>query len=436
MQTLLTVNILCYNAEKNIISTIKSIAKIRNKNIKIVIFDDCSQDKSVKTVEQLKKNDSRIFLIKNKKNIGVGNLRNLALKKTNSKYVMYVDAGDIVIYQSLKILIKRLEGKKNNFDFGIVNFTSEKPEHKCMKFNGKIINSVNLIKQIEKKNIENFRTVSWRYIVLSSFIKKKNIRFTANNRKIEDVEFISGIISKAKKIFNFNINLVHQKFYKNSLTETSGAKIKFTDLYYAWNAGKNILNNAKIADKEIFNFNCKLIKKMIDPHLPSVLFFSLADMKKIYSLSIRKKILKNNLDKENEFIISIFNKPKLEFELLKNKYLDYLKKKITKKNNLIIYCYSFWSTVLCKYLLRKKIKIKNILDSNKLFNNSFQEDLNLNIFSPSVFFKKNKNIKELNFYIIHRSKYIYYEIKDNLVKFGVNKKKIIYINFNDIFFKL
>jgi len=184
MQTLLTVNILCYNAEKNIISTIKSITKIKKKNIKIVIFDDYSQDKSVKAVEQLKKDDSRIFLIKNKKNIGVGNLRNLALKKTNSKYVMYVDAGDIVIYKSLKILIKRLENKKNNFDFGIVNFTSEKPEHKCMKFNGKIINSVNLIKQIEKKNIENFRTVSWRYIVLSSFIKKKNIKFTANNKKI------------------------------------------------------------------------------------------------------------------------------------------------------------------------------------------------------------------------------------------------------------
>ena len=40
MQTLLTVNILCYNAEKNIISTIKSITKIKKKNIKIVIFDD------------------------------------------------------------------------------------------------------------------------------------------------------------------------------------------------------------------------------------------------------------------------------------------------------------------------------------------------------------------------------------------------------------
>ena len=72
MQTLLTVNILCYNAEKNIISTIKSITKIKKKNIKIVIFDDYSQDKSVKAVEQLKKDDSRIFLIKNKKNIGVG----------------------------------------------------------------------------------------------------------------------------------------------------------------------------------------------------------------------------------------------------------------------------------------------------------------------------------------------------------------------------
>ena len=69
METLLTINILCYNAEKNIISTIKSIAKIRKKNIKIVIFDDCSQDESVKAVEQLKKDDSRIFLIKSKKNI-------------------------------------------------------------------------------------------------------------------------------------------------------------------------------------------------------------------------------------------------------------------------------------------------------------------------------------------------------------------------------
>jgi hypothetical protein len=35
MQTLLTVNILCYNAEKNIISTIKSITRIKKKILKL-----------------------------------------------------------------------------------------------------------------------------------------------------------------------------------------------------------------------------------------------------------------------------------------------------------------------------------------------------------------------------------------------------------------
>ena len=83
MKTILSINILNYNNYINLKKTLKSLASLRHLEIELLIFDDNSKDKSIQIAKEFKKKDSRIKIYKVKKNLGVGNLRNLAL--TNVK---------------------------------------------------------------------------------------------------------------------------------------------------------------------------------------------------------------------------------------------------------------------------------------------------------------------------------------------------------------
>ena len=59
-----------YNAQKTIKTTIRSIQNQNMSDIEILLIDDFSKDQSIKTIEELQNEDSRIKLLKNKQNRG------------------------------------------------------------------------------------------------------------------------------------------------------------------------------------------------------------------------------------------------------------------------------------------------------------------------------------------------------------------------------
>ena len=78
----------CYNVEKFIHKSIKSILLQSYKNFELIIFDDASKDQTLKVIKSFK--DKRIKFFKNKKHLGLGKSRMLTEKelevlKKNSK---------------------------------------------------------------------------------------------------------------------------------------------------------------------------------------------------------------------------------------------------------------------------------------------------------------------------------------------------------------
>ena len=65
-----SVIIALFNSEKTIKTAIRSIQNQNEKEIEIIIIEDCSNDNSLKKIEEMEKEDSRIKIIKNKKNRG------------------------------------------------------------------------------------------------------------------------------------------------------------------------------------------------------------------------------------------------------------------------------------------------------------------------------------------------------------------------------
>ena len=108
MKKILSINILNYNNYINLRNTLESLISIKYFKIEILIFDDNSKDKSLKIAKEFKKIDCRIKIYKVKKNVGVGNLRNLALKLCKGHYLMFVDSGDEIYSKNIDSSIEIL----------------------------------------------------------------------------------------------------------------------------------------------------------------------------------------------------------------------------------------------------------------------------------------------------------------------------------------
>ena len=82
----------CYNSEKFIETSIKSVLDQKYMNWELIVWDDASTDN---TLNQIKKfNDKRIKLFSNKIHYGLGKSRISAIKKLNGSLISILDSDD------------------------------------------------------------------------------------------------------------------------------------------------------------------------------------------------------------------------------------------------------------------------------------------------------------------------------------------------------
>jgi len=91
----ISIVIALYNAEPFIQNAILSIQNQNFDDIEIIIIDDFSSDNSVNKVEEIMKNDPRIFLYKNEENLGTLYTKTKGIMLSKGKYVMILDQDDV-----------------------------------------------------------------------------------------------------------------------------------------------------------------------------------------------------------------------------------------------------------------------------------------------------------------------------------------------------
>ena len=115
----ITVIIPIYNGEKIIKSSIRSIQNQNMTDIEIIIINDFSEDNTSKIIEELKKEDPRIKLINNDKNMGTLYSRSIAVLQAKGKYILAFDHDDFFFDEGLFDALYD-EAEEGNFD--IVSF--------------------------------------------------------------------------------------------------------------------------------------------------------------------------------------------------------------------------------------------------------------------------------------------------------------------------
>ena len=117
----LSVIIPIFNCEKTIIQTIRSVQNQNISDIEIILVNDHSNDNSLKIIEELHKEDPRIIIINNNKNMGTLYSRCIGVLSTKGNYIFSLDNDDMFFDEDLFDYIYK-KAKERNFD--IIGFKS------------------------------------------------------------------------------------------------------------------------------------------------------------------------------------------------------------------------------------------------------------------------------------------------------------------------
>lgn len=219
-----------YNKELYLEDCINSLV---NQNINLILVDDKSTDRSLDILRHYKNKYENIKLIKNNKNLGVSESRNIGIDCCKTKYVGFVDADDTVedgFFNYLNENAKKCDypdivrGNFKLYEYDI--FTNKKVLQKqgSMPY----FKNKNLVKN--KDDFLAYETISCcNKIFKKSFLDKGFL-----NLSYEDEEFTLRNIIKSKSIlyldelsycYNMDIGMHYKKNNNKSLNFLSLFKI-------------------------------------------------------------------------------------------------------------------------------------------------------------------------------------------------------------------
>ena len=144
---MISVIIPVYNANNTIKYAIRSAQNQKFINIEIILVNDFSEDNSLEIIEEMQKEDKRIKIINNNKNMGVLYSRSIAVLSAKGKYIFPLDNDDMFLVNDILDIIYN-EAERQNYD--IICFTSiDSPSYDLNKLHAK----ENYFTRLRKKNM-------------------------------------------------------------------------------------------------------------------------------------------------------------------------------------------------------------------------------------------------------------------------------------------
>lgn len=256
-----------YNVEKFLVQCLDSIFNqpyYHSVIHEVICINDGSSDNSFSILKEYSIKFSNLVLI-NQRNKGLGASRNLGIKKSSGKFLLFLDSDDWFVENSF-FHFYNLLNLNNNFDF---------IEFKTQVFH----DSNSLISEYNPSNFclqgpqsgELFLSSSPK-ILLTAWSKLWNRNFVVSNKLLfsegvyfEDVKFSISAYLFAKNAFFINEVIYSYRLREGSITKNKVSKKLLTDFYTY-----RIFYLHNIVTK----FSLKLSKSKIKDEISSALFRS------------------------------------------------------------------------------------------------------------------------------------------------------------------
>lgn len=217
-----------YNAAKYIERCFDSLKNQTYTNWEAIVIDDASTDESKEITEKLTSGDKRFKFTSLKKNLGVSNVRNLALSEINGKYTAFLDSDDYWEKDMLEEMVKKAE--ETDCDIVQCRYIYDYPGGRQVLPKGAFDRDVELGRADMKKVYFKMATGINMNHVCMKLIKSDvigDIRFNTELKTAEDLEFCVRLFSKISKYCFLNKAMYHYCRNEDSLTGKGlGAKEK------------------------------------------------------------------------------------------------------------------------------------------------------------------------------------------------------------------
>lgn len=320
--TVVSVIVPVYNAEKYIKTCIESIINQTYKNLEIIIINDGSTDNTEKIIYEYSKKDNRIKFI-TQKNCGVSKARNEGVKNAMGEHIMFIDADDYAelnMVEKAVNMINKYSVSGVFFDYYIRNIErNEVTSPQILNYG--VYEKNDLIKIVENMSGGLYFSSIWRAIYKTQIIKENSINFK-DIKFAEDLLFNIEYIMHSNAIFISNLLLYHYCEQENS----SLKKMK--------------------KDMMVFIAYINEYAKLVDKYKNSIL-------KRLYSreMDLTCNRLLNGTRKYRRFVeyINIIKLPKEKIEI--NQKLFRTLKYIQERKYFLLYIY-LWKSKLCNKLKR------------------------------------------------------------------------------------
>ena len=272
----------CYNVEKYIENTVKTVLNQTYKDFEIILIDDGSKDSTLAILNNLKETDDRIKVF-TQPNKGVSYTRNRGIDIAKGEYIYFLDADDEIkntlFEEADKVLIKKSIGVFS-FGYKVIKDTKERMYIANKEFEG-LYTSKEFLKKYFKLEIPQS--------ICSLIVRRnslKNIKFNEKLKIGEDLDFQIRVIL---------LNNEKEIYYTS-------------DIYFYYIMRKNSAMTSKkfnIRDLDMLHYLDKLRKKILEDQL-----YEFKEYQIIRFFSTIKDISNRDTSKE-------------DYKLLKNEILKY-----------------------------------------------------------------------------------------------------------------
>lgn len=201
-----------YKTEKYLRQCLDSILAQTFTDWECILVDDGSPDSSGAICDEYAAKDSRIHVI-HKENRGVSSARNLGLKKTQGKWITFVDSDDVISVNTLERCISCAESN----DIDILQYSLTR-ERESLGKSFKNPSPCSLNEYIRKKL---FLVGMGGSFIKKTIISDHNISFNESLKLAEDLIFIHTCFAYSKKCQRL-YDLLY--YYRDNLTSSSNNK--------------------------------------------------------------------------------------------------------------------------------------------------------------------------------------------------------------------
>lgn len=191
---LVSIIIPVYNVEKYLEKCIISCLNQTYNNIEVIAIDDGSTDNSKNILDNLAQKYSNLVVI-HKENSGVSATRNIGIKKSNGKYIVFVDADDYLANTAISYMMEVVS--KTSSEFAILKNCFTSTDQLQLK------NTISKISNEDATALLISLTMEigcWNKIYKKSMLINNNIWFNEKLFYGEGLEFILKVAQLANGI--------------------------------------------------------------------------------------------------------------------------------------------------------------------------------------------------------------------------------------------